>query len=148
MIIVGIDPGTKGAVAILQDGKFKAVVDMPYEGKRLLVGEVTDWIGAHGKPDQVWYERQAGQHNNGGSRAFNAGYNYGLLEWQLDACYGFKANEVTPQKWKRRAGLIGQDKKASIRKARDLFPEAENWLKRISMDDGRAEALLIAYYGG
>lgn len=147
MITVGIDPGKSGACAILKDGKFQAVLDMPYHDNELLVAEITDWIGCHGKPDLVLYEKQWPRQGDGGSRAWHSGYNYCLLEWQLWACYDLRAVAISPQKWEKAAGLIGQDKKASVRKAREEFPEAEHWLKRWK-DDGRAEAMLIAKYGG
>jgi len=49
---------------------------------------------------------------------------------------------VTPATWKRALGL-GAEKRASLDKARLLFPSAPLDLAK---HDGRAEALLIAYW--
>ena len=49
---------------------------------------------------------------------------------------------VTAAAWKRALGL-SSDKRASLHKARLLFPSAELGLAK---HDGRAEALLLAYY--
>jgi len=49
---------------------------------------------------------------------------------------------VRPQIWKRAFGL-SKDKAASILRAQQLYPDAD--LRR-RKDDGRAEALLLAYH--
>jgi crossover junction endodeoxyribonuclease RuvC len=54
---------------------------------------------------------------------------------------------VSPVTWKRRAKLLKTDKEVSRKKAIELFPRLSNRLTR-KKDHGRAEALLIAYYGG
>ena len=50
---------------------------------------------------------------------------------------------VSPSKWKTDMGLRGKGKEASLKLARQLFPEAIPELAR-KKDDGRAEALLLA----
>tara|TARA_R100001143_G_scaffold61314_1_gene61861 strand:+ start:428 stop:892 length:465 start_codon:yes stop_codon:yes gene_type:complete len=50
---------------------------------------------------------------------------------------------VAPSKWKADMGLRGKGKEASLKLARQLFPEAIPDLMR-KKDDGRAEALLLA----
>jgi len=50
---------------------------------------------------------------------------------------------VTPQAWKRHAGLLGADKRASRLRAQERFPT----LGAIApADEGPAEAILIAAY--
>lgn len=53
---------------------------------------------------------------------------------------------VQPATWKKHLGLIGCDKSASIEMARELFPSLADQLKTKS-SDGRAEALLIGWWG-
>ena len=78
---------------------------------------------------------------------FNFGKNFGFILGVLSAC-GLEPNLVSPQKWKRHFGLKA-DKKDSIEKCKELFPEVS--LRRTSRcttdSDGMAEALLIAEYG-
>lgn len=53
---------------------------------------------------------------------------------------------VSPLKWKRALGLIGQDKEASRAKALKLYPSLADQLKR-KKDHNRAEAVLLAHWG-
>lgn len=53
-------------------------------------------------------------------------------------------NKVPPSTWKAELGLTS-DKNKSLELARELFPEAKEYLK-LKKHDGRAEALLLAYY--
>ena len=55
---------------------------------------------------------------------------------------GTTVHMVTPQQWKKTLKL-DSDKSKSLAMARDLWPNAP--LKR-QKDNGRAEALLMAYY--
>lgn len=50
---------------------------------------------------------------------------------------------VTPQKWKKHFGLIGLEKKASLERAREAWPEATLHLVK---HHGRADALLMALW--
>lgn len=62
-----------------------------------------------------------------------------LLGWRLEI--------VQPQTWKRHYGLIGaaEPKKASLAKARQLFPGLETEIK-LAKHHNRAEAALMAHY--
>jgi crossover junction endodeoxyribonuclease RuvC len=51
---------------------------------------------------------------------------------------------VSPQEWKKRAGLIGKDKDQARTKAQQLYPGVVLSRKK---DIGRADAILIARYG-
>jgi hypothetical protein len=54
---------------------------------------------------------------------------------------------VTPQAWKKQAGLIKASKGASVDLARELWPDNSDDFKYKTADEGRAEAALIARYG-
>lgn len=53
---------------------------------------------------------------------------------------------VTPQFWKKRAGLIGSGKDEARLKAIKLWPEQSHMLKR-KKDIGRADAAMIGRFG-
>ena len=74
---------------------------------------------------------------------FSFGRSVGAVETAI-SLLGLPMIYVTPQKWKRSAGLIGTDKDASRGKVLDLYPDADVLRKK---DNGRADAVLIARYG-
>ena len=73
---------------------------------------------------------------------FVCGYGYGC--WlDILAALQVPYTAVRPGVWKRRLGL-GADKEQSRLRAQQLFPGADLRRKR---DHGRAESLLLAYWG-
>jgi crossover junction endodeoxyribonuclease RuvC len=73
---------------------------------------------------------------------FTTGYGMGIWVGIL-ATLEFPYTTVRPQVWKR-ALRLSKDKEASRLRAIQLFPGADLRRKK---DHGRAEALLLAYYG-
>ncbi len=153
MNFVGIDPGMHGAVGALAiDGAPLFIRDSPIglDGKyqRDTILYIVDKIRRL-EPRTVAIELVGGMPTDGGHRAFKFGV--GVEVWRMAmAAAGIVFSEVAPNKWKHHLGLTGyctrvERKNASLRLARKLFPSAESELKR-AMDDGRAEALLIAHY--
>jgi crossover junction endodeoxyribonuclease RuvC len=167
---IGIDSGVTGAIALISGVQVIECWDMPIQttetadGKkrnevdgRALHGILQDILHQHtfGR-GTVYVERQ--QHNMGGGgkdgvgrkdspfTAFTIGKNYGVVL----ACVQllFKDEEfkiVHPVSWKGRAGLKGKPKDASIPCALNTL-ETGNYLTR-KKDHGRAEAMLIAFFG-
>lgn len=149
MITLGIDPGLSGALAALDDdGNLQRVVDLPVirDGK-------LSWIdgGAlqsllidtlQGREARVFIERVQAFPKQGRSSAFNFGVGFGSILSVLQARH-LAIELITPTHWKREMAL-SSDKKASLHKARLLFPTADVGLEK---HDGRAEALLLAYWG-
>lgn len=140
---LGIDPGKTGAIALLTDcDSVLEVIDMP-EPYRL--GE---YLARHAHETAVIEKQGAfarGGRTMGATSAFTTGRGYGILLGMLIA-YNYEIVEVTPQLWKRRAGLIGEPKSASLELARKIHPNMRDQLTR-KKDHGRAEAMLIAQYG-
>lgn len=62
------------------------------------------------------------------------------------ACAGIPMTPITPQSWKKVAGISGPDKEVSRRRAIQLFPDQAAALARVK-DEARAEAMLIAAVG-
>ena len=146
---VGIDPGSKGAIAFLNsDGSFNSVKDMPDVQEFIKGIKAGIWDDAG-----VYFVGIEDVHPLPGQScmaSFSYGGNFTLAK-ALGIWYNSSPYMITPQKWKKHYGLKreanetkSQYKGRSVQLARELFPEAESLLKLSK--DGRAEALLIAKY--
>jgi len=156
MKIIGIDPGVSGAIAILDEGaRLIEVFDMPVmpatkkrqqvngaEVARLLRNEFAraeNFEVVAAILENVHTMPQQGVASSG---AFMEGV--GVIKGVL-AALGIPYELISPGVWKRRAGLIGKNKDASRTLAQQLYPQVPLGRKK---DVGRAEAILIARYGG
>lgn len=94
------------------------------------------------QPDVVVVEKVHSMPGQGVHSVFSFGKSYGIL---IGVATGLSHPlvKITPQKWKQANGLIGKDKDASRQLAMELWPQHADRFKR-KMDDGRAEAALIA----
>lgn len=153
MKIVGIDPGGRGALALLQDGRLSDVMDMPvFEVSR---GKgVKRELDVHGlvflmrtwAPDVVWFEQVGGMEGDSPSSAFNFGRIAGAAEAIVKGMSGARFEFVAPHVWKKAMKLTGKGKDDSRARACALWPGMAQHFRR-KMDDGRAEAALLAEYG-
>lgn len=164
MIVVGIDPGTSGAIAVVSCEMLVNVFDMPVEeksGRGAISKQVDAWNLAEtlrtirsGMRDDVMVVSEA-QHamigsNVNGRRAAGAALSFSIADSAgvvrgVVGALGMRHELVYPQSWKRRYG-IGADKDAALRRARDLFPDMAGYFAR-KKDHNRADAALIALYG-
>lgn len=158
-IVVGIDPGVTGAIAILaRHGTLINLWDMPTitdKGGKQHVNPVElakilmtagkaavrlEQVNAMpGRPNKPGEARRS----MGATGAFNFGRNYGTIIGVVQAL-GMQLELVTPQAWKKSAGLVGTAKDYARTKAIQLYPNAQLGLKK---HIGRADAILIARYG-
>ena len=153
-MILGIDPGATGAVALVGETEIwpphKPVYDLP------VVEGIVDPYGFHkfmtscGFHDppyctitHAYLERCQSMPGQGVVSIFRYGISYGMLRGVL-AAMDIPVTLVPPQKWKKAFGLIGKDKEASRALAIQWYPNADLHLKK---HHGRAEALLIARWG-
>ncbi|UYM16218.1 RuvC family protein [Endozoicomonas euniceicola] len=150
-VIIGIDPGLTGAIAIL-DAFEKNIIQladmptMPDNKKRKVSGMGLKKILAQFSPadvEMVYLERVGARPGQGVVSMFSFGRSLGAVEAVVNLL-GLPLTYVSPQLWKRPAGLIRADKDASRGKVLDLYPEADVNRKK---DSGRADAILIARYG-
>lgn len=147
-VVVGIDPGLSGALAILDtDGSVELLVDLPVIRDRSLAwidgGELQSLLldALRGRQGRAVVERVSAMPRQGVASSFQFGVGFGSILGALQALH-LPIELVTPAVWKRSLGL-SSNKRASLHKARLLFPTAD---LRLAKHDGRAEALLLAYW--
>ena len=145
---LGIDPGLSGAIALLRNGEYAEVWDMPTMGRgsgnkqQINAAEVARLL-RECPPCTAYIELVGAMPGQGVSSMFNFGKAAGAVYGAL-AALGFPVVEVTPQRWKREFGLIGKEKDLARTVAQQLMPLAPLSRKK---DCGRADALLLALYG-
>jgi crossover junction endodeoxyribonuclease RuvC len=153
MIVLGIDVGNSGAVALLEDGELLAVFDMPVlrDGAKRrpavnapLLAEIV--FKAHAA--QAFVELVGPRPGEGAVQGFAFGRSRGVIEGVLAAA-GVPVRFLTPPTWKRAVGIApGKDgaKDAARSEAIRRWPGKAALFARVK-DDGRAEAALIAIAG-
>jgi crossover junction endodeoxyribonuclease RuvC len=149
MITIGIDPGLSGAIAVLRDGQYVAVEDMPTvaKGSGSVKSEVDPagliaLLRRHIPADEAVaaaLERVNAMPGQGSSSIFSLGDSFGCARSALAACR-LELAYVTPAQWKKHFKLPA-DKELSRALAVRMFPGAPLHLKKYV---DRAEALLIA----
>jgi len=153
MITIGIDPGLRGAIGILDNGQFKSVHDMPVMnkggGKVKWEVDVSATINLlrqnsrkEGEPEDFIscaIERVNAHPGQGVSSVFSLGDSFGTARACVASCR-FELRYVMPQVWKKHFGL-SSDKEQARSVALTLFPDAPIDLKKHA---DRAESLLMA----
>lgn len=155
MIVLGIDPGLNGGLALVERddlralGRFLllAVADIPTTGekakRRVDVQRVLKFIRQH-PPDHAAIERAQAMPEQGSS----SGFIYGRAVGALEACVEglmIPHTIVEASAWKKFHGLIGRGKEDSRQRALQMFAGSPGFERK--MDHGRAEAALIAVFG-
>lgn len=159
-MIIGIDPGQTGALAFYDHGKIVAVIDMPVMARTHGKGQQVDpyalatlIMANHGHFGMAILEevgarpakKSTGENGGQGvSSAFNFGDSFGAVRGVLGALQ-IPIERITPNTWKRKAGLVGKDKDAARTLAIQLHPEVADQLTR-KKDIGRADAICIAHF--
>lgn len=164
-LMLGIDPGTTGALSVFVDGELKHVGRLPVikrkatatrkGGTDLDTAALADWIKRIVR-DHVGLTHSAVVEDVGGFTPAAGGKQganavttaklariAGKIEGVLAAC-GFTVHTIAPRLWKAHHGLKGADKVQAITLAKRRHP----WLvleTKASAD--LAEAVLIGEYG-
>lgn len=151
-LIIGIDPGASGAIAVLADGTFVTARDMPTltrkaGGQQVNASALANYLRAtltvaDGAYALIVIEQVGAMPGQGVTSMFRFGESVGVVRGVV-AALRLPLLSVTPMVWKRHHGLVGADKDVARTRAVDLFPEAAEHLGR-KKDVGRADALLIA----
>lgn len=157
-MILGVDPGLNGAVALVDHDTAQClrVWDMPAlessdgRGRQVnaymladIVNEAIDLADGH-RNLFAHVEKVGAMPGQGVSSMFKFGHSAGVVAGVLGGLY-IRAQLIRPTAWKRHHGLTGRDKDAARYLAINLFPEMLSELKR-KKDVDRAEAILLAAY--
>lgn len=149
-LVLGIDPGKTGALALVQDRRVLEILDMPTKVLRRGKNEcdpflVGNWIAAQ----QVLYgidhcilERVSSRPGQGVASTFDFGHSFGVVRGAV-AALEIPTTLVTPAEWKKKL-RVPAAKNAARGRASELMPQAAGRWLRVK-DDGRAEAALLAY---
>jgi crossover junction endodeoxyribonuclease RuvC len=152
MIKIGIDPGLSGAIVIM-DG------DTPIEWHRMptmktgsanrvnapaLAAIIRPYLYLD-KQIRVYVELVSSMPGQGVASMFSFGHSAGVIQGVLGA-FEIPVTMVTPSQWKKRAGLVGQDKDASRTLAIQMWPFWRE-LDKKGAGQAYADAALIAVHG-
>ena len=154
-VIVGIDPGLTGAIAVISVNPITcvAVHDIPTILSRNETKKVTDLsslskiireISTEYRVLAVLIELVASRPDQGVVSVFSFGFGTGLLHG-VCAANGLKIAEISPAVWKADLNLT-RNKADSLHLAKKIFPESAKSFEKMK-HNGRAEAALIAYFG-
>lgn len=151
-LVLGVDPGLSGAVAILRGDTVELLEDLPvvqFSTARIkhridgaMLASLIEPFASDIRLAVV--EHVGARPGEAASGAFCFGFTSGCILGVLGA---LRVPYVTPSpiKWKNAMGL-GKDKTLSRSRAVAMFPDAAPKLARVK-DHDRAEALLLAAYG-
>ncbi len=153
MMIIGIDPGLSGAVAILKDNKVLNIFDMPVmsEGKKnkkqLNSAQLVNIIKDNTKNDveiAVVVEQVNAMPGQGVTSMFNFGQTFGAIKG-VCAALNLPIFFVRPSKWKKHFELINSSKDSSRTKVIEMYPSLSNQLTK-KKDVNKSDAILIAKF--
>lgn len=150
-LILGVDPGLKGALALLDivTGELVDVLDMPLHsigGKSTLAEyELARALDEHAaRIVEAWIEVPTPRPGQGVGAVATSLRNYGILRGIIVANF-IPIHDAPPSVWKRVMKVSG-DKDEARAIATAMFPREIARFAR-AKDDGRAEAALIGVYG-
>ena len=149
MIKLGIDPGLSGALVALLDDQPIEWTHMPIyqvgKNNRVNCAAVTGWIRTLflvEQPIHAYMELVGAMPGQGVTSMFSFGHASGSIMGIL-AALEIPNTLVSPQVWKRQAGLLGQDKDAARSKAIHIWPTWRD-LDKKGQGQALADAALIA----
>ena len=146
-MILGIDPGQSGALAVVdRAGRLNAVEDMPvvdgWVSPVLLAHAIFRLTEEYGLIDLAVVERVRSMPKQGVASSFKFGAAWGIA---VGACAAYRLEQPTPAVWKRHMGITS-DKETARRSALDRWPGSASLFAR-KKDADRAEAVLLAEWG-
>jgi crossover junction endodeoxyribonuclease RuvC len=147
--VLGIDPGCSGAlVLVTEQGGYIDHLAMPTikvgTKSRVNGAAVAAWVRQYGIT-HAYLEQVGAMPGQGTASMFTFGHAAGVAEGILQGL-NIPYTLVTPQAWKKSAGLFGSDKDAARSRAIQLYPELRA-LDAKAKGQAIADALLIARFG-
>ncbi len=153
MIIIGIDPGLSGGIAVLDNNKVLELFDMPVmaDGKKnkkqlnsaLLAKLIKESI-SNTSESAVIVEQVNAMPGQGVTSMFNFGQTFGAIKG-ICATLELPIFFVRPSKWKKHFELINSSKDASRTKAIEMYPHLAEKLSK-KKDVNKSDAILIARF--
>ncbi|MGS7939238.1 crossover junction endodeoxyribonuclease RuvC [Escherichia marmotae] len=148
-VVLGIDPGCSGAlVLVTEQGGYIDHLAMPTikvgTKSRVNGAAVAAWVRQYGIT-HAYLEQVGAMPGQGTASMFTFGHAAGVAEGILQGL-NIPYTLVTPQAWKKSAGLIGSDKDAARSRAIQLYPKLRA-LDAKAKGQAIADALLIARFG-
>ena len=153
MIIIGIDPGLSGGIAVLDNNKVLELFDMPVmaDGKKnkkqlnsaLLAKLIKESI-SNNSESAVIVEQVNAMPGQGVTSMFNFGQTFGAIKG-ICATLELPIFFVRPSKWKKHFELINSSKDASRTKAIEMYPHLAEKLSK-KKDVNKSDAILIARF--
>ena len=150
MRICGIDPGSNGAICVLDrnDSTYIAFCDL----KKSTTYDIAIWL-FNQKVTYIWIENIHSLYGMSAKSNFNFGKNLGVVTTISEIISkgdNSKIRTVTPKIWQQYIGVTKKGK--HIKKnvadiAKKLYPDVEIHGKRGGLLDGRSDACMVAYYG-
>ena len=152
-VIIGIDPGLNGAIAIIENFKVIDLFDMPVmtewkKSKRqlnsaLLVKILRDKIKNY-EETSVVVEQVNAMPGQGVTSMFNFGQSFGAIKG-ICAALQLPIYFVRPSKWKKHFDLINSSKDSSRTKVIEMYPSLSDQLSK-KKDVNKSDAILIARF--
>ena len=144
-MILGIDPGLDGGIAVLDGSHIELLETIPTETKGGFIKRQVDAQKLSNilrvYPDVICYlEKVASRPGQGVGSVFSFGDTYGAIRGVLGAL-NIPTYYVSPQKWKKELKI--SSKEDSLKAIKDLYP----LMKMRKKDHNLAEAILLALYG-
>lgn len=145
-ILIGVDPGAGGCLVALSAADFSYIdhLQMPLDDSDRVDGfAVSAWLLKllqHCCITRVYIEKVGARPAQGVCSCFSFGHSVGVIVGVLSVC-SVSITEITPQAWKKAAGLIGTEKDASRIKALESYPQIKDLQKK-----GKGQALADAIY--
>ena len=150
MRICGIDPGSNGAICVLDrtNSTYIAFCDL----NKLTTYDIAVWL-FNQKVTYIWIEDIHSLYGMSAKSNFNFGKNLGVVTTISEIISkgdNSKIHTVTPKIWQQYIGVTKKGK--HIKKnvadiAKKLYPDVEIYGKRGGLLDGRSDACMVAYYG-
>lgn len=148
-LVIGIDPGCSGALAVLDmHMHIIGTLNMPTlkvgSKSRVNGAAAAAWLSSYDDA-HVFIEQVGAMPGQGTASMFTFGHAAGVIEGVV-AGMMMPHTLVTPQAWKKSAGLIGTDKDAVRSRAAQLYPGLRV-LDIKGKGQAVADAILIARHG-
>jgi crossover junction endodeoxyribonuclease RuvC len=153
MIIIGIDPGLSGGIAVLDNNKVLDLFDMPVmaDGKKnkkqlnsALLAKLIKEKTSNSSESAVIVEQVNAMPGQGVTSMFNFGQTFGAIKG-ICATLELPIFFVRPSKWKKHFELINSSKDASRTKAIEMYPHLAEKLSK-KKDVNKSDAILIARF--